>query len=47
MQHVALGEQLKEYYGADFLKGITSSQGVYVRSTNYARTVQVMLIICC
>ena len=43
MQHIHLGEQLLQYYGADFLKGVTHSSAVYVRSTNYARTVQVSL----
>ena len=41
MQHIQLGEQFKRYYGNTFLQSVTHSGNIYVRSTNYARTVQV------
>lgn len=41
MQHVHLGQLLHSYYGKEFLDKLSSSYQVYVRSTNYARTVQV------
>eukprot|EP01032_Pedospumella_encystans_P017089 gene17089-19481_t len=40
MQHIQLGEQFKRYYGDKFLQSVTHSGSIYVRSTNYARTVQ-------
>jgi hypothetical protein len=39
MQHIELGKQLNTLYG-NFLQN-TSTNSIYVRSTNYGRTVQV------
>lgn len=39
MQHIALGELLHSYY-TSLLNRIHSSDQIYVRSTNYARTIQ-------
>lgn len=39
MQHIELGELLRSYY-TSLLKKIHSSDQIYVRSTNYARTIQ-------
>lgn len=47
MQHVQLGELLYNYYAArkiPFLATISSADQVYIRSTNYARTIQVILL---
>jgi hypothetical protein len=40
MQHIELGKQLSSLYGT-FLRGVSTDR-MYVRSTNYARTVQVI-----
>ena len=41
MQHIDLGQLLHGYYATALLNQVTSSSQLYVRSTNYARTVQV------
>ena len=43
MQHIELGQLLNKLYGRKYLANVLSSH-MYVRTTNYARTVQVMLI---
>ena len=40
MQHVQLGQLLHSLYGPALLDGIRSPQQLYVRSTNYARTIR-------
>lgn len=44
MQHVHLGDHLHTSYGA-FSKSITNPKEVYIRSTNYHRTIQVSILI--
>lgn len=43
MQHIELGRQLHATYGKAFLSRVQAGS-MYVRSTNYARTVQVQLL---
>lgn len=45
MQHIELGQLLNKIYGKNYLADIVSSQ-MYVRTTNYARTVQVTFSVC-
>lgn len=40
MQHIQLGQLLRSQYGAPLLDHIRSPQQLYVRSTNYIRTIR-------
>lgn len=40
MQHIHLGDHLQRAY-ASFMKSVSSAKEVYIRSTNYHRTIQV------
>lgn len=40
MQHIQLGQLLHSQYGAPLLDHIRSPQQLYVRSTNYIRTIR-------
>jgi len=40
MQHIHLGDHLQQAY-ATFIRSVTSAKDVYIRSTNYHRTIQV------
>ena len=43
MQHITLGSMLHRHY-AELLDRITAQDQIYVRSTNYARTIQVYIL---
>lgn len=43
-QHLELGQVLSRAYGKSYLQQVSDVNSVYVRSTNYARTIQVRLI---
>jgi len=40
MQHIKLGQLLRSQYGAPLLNHIRSPRQLYVRSTNYIRTIR-------